>query len=379
MAVSWPEGVRSAGVAAGIKRRSRDVGVIQLPEPSLWAGTFTRNGAAAASVQWCRNRLSDAVRAIVVNSGNANACTGEAGQEAVYETARAAATLLGCEPEEVLVASTGPIGVRLPVDKLVAALPEAFSSASNDTANFAEAILTTDSVTKLAEAQTGNARVVGVAKGAAMLAPNMATMLAFLVTDAIVERDDLQKIVSAAVERSFNRISVDACESTNDSVFLVTTGRIPTTTEELRRAVEDVCRELAQQTVADAEGGSRLVRIQVTGAADEAAAVSLGRAVAASDLWRSAVYGSDPNWGRVVAALGSVDRDLHLDDLVVAIGPETLFDRGSPVGSSEAARKVMEADCFTLSCVVGNGPGAAELLHCDLSPSYVELNAGGGT
>lgn len=380
MAVTWPAGARSAGVAAGIKPDgAADLGVIELAETCAWAGTFTRNAAAAPCVDWCRSRLGRPARAIVVNSGNANACTGPGGTEVVATTTRAAAALLDCSPDEVLVASTGPIGVPLPVDKLVAALPHAFSSTSDESGSFAGAILTTDSTTKIAEAGAGRARVVGVAKGAAMLAPNMATMLAFLVTDALASPEELQSVLISAVGRSFDRISVDACESTNDSVFLVGTGRTRVTNDELEHAVESVCRDLAEQMVRDAEAASRLVRIQVSGAHDEAAAVHLGRAVAASDLWRSAVHGADPNWGRVVAALGSADRGLRIDDLVVAIGPETVFDHGAPAGSPEAARKAMEADSFTVSCIVGTGPGAAEILTCDLSPSYVELNAGGGT
>lgn len=378
--MKWPQGVRSAGVTAGIKGGGTpDVGVIVLSDATSWAGTFTRNAAAAGCVQWCKQHLGKKVRVLVVNSGNANACTGPAGERAVITTAEAAAGMVGCDAAEVLVSSTGPIGVTLPVDKLTASLPGAFASVTEEMDGFAEAILTTDTIIKTAEARAGAARVVGVAKGAAMLAPNMATMLAFLATDAQVEGPVLQSCLSHAVERSFNRISIDACESTNDSVLLFATGSIPVSASDLEAAVEAVCMDLARQMIADAEGGSRVVQIQVTGASDEQVAADLGRAVAASALWRSAVHGADPNWGRIVAALGSADRSLSLSDVSIAIGSETLFDHGVAGGSTEAARKVMETDAFTVSCIVGSGPGSAEVLSCDLSPAYVELNAGGLT
>ena len=381
MSVTWPAGVTSAGVACGIKGAGAlDLGVIVAPRPVAWAGTFTKNAAAAAPVRWCRATLGRPVRAIVVNSGNANACTGPAGDDATAATARAAADAIGCDATEVLVASTGPIGVPLPVAAIVEALPAAAGVLSSDADSFARSILTTDTRVKATVERAGGATIVGVAKGAAMLAPNMATMLAFLVTDAAVDAGSLQGTLDAAVRTSFDRISVDACESTNDSVFLLATGKAGAVDEDaFSVALTSACASLAEQIVRDAEGGSKLVRITVSGAREDEAAATLGRAVAASALWRCAVHGGDPNWGRVLSALGSVDRSLELDLVELSIGAEQVFAAGAPAGSLEAAAKAMAADELEVSCVVGDGPGSAQILSSDLSPEYVTLNAYGTT
>jgi glutamate N-acetyltransferase/amino-acid N-acetyltransferase len=378
---AWPVGVRGAGAACGVKADgSADLGVLVADGPVSWAGTFTKNAAAAAPVRWCRARLGGRVRAIVVNSGNANACTGPAGDDAVTVTVDAAASALGCSPDEVLVASTGPIGVPLPVERIARALPTALADAQPDTASFANAILTTDTRPKITERRAGPARVVGVAKGAAMLAPNMATMLAFVATDAAVDDAFLQSALSHAVGRTFDRISVDACESTNDSVFLVATGRVPGVDDDaFAGAVEAACADLAEQMVRDAEGGSKLVRIRVEGAPSEEAAAALGRAVASSVLWRAALYGGDPNWGRVLAALGAAARSLDPRSVTLSIGDEVVFARGVPAGSLELAAKHMAGDDVWISCVVGRGPGRAQVLTSDLSADYVTLNAFGTT
>ena len=379
MAVKWPQGLTSAGVPCGIKPAgAADLGLIVADRPVAWAGTFTKNAAAAAPVHHCRSLLGTSVRGVVVNSGIANACTGEQGEKAVAATAQAAAVQLGCEPAEVLVASTGPIGVQLPTDLIVDALPHAVGALTADTSSFAGAIMTTDSVPKTAIETVAGITVAGVAKGAAMLAPNMATMLAFLATDAIVEPEALQAALSLAVSRSFDRISVDACESTNDSVFLLSTGTFEVVDQHLfSDAVARVCSSLAEQMVRDAEGGSRLVRIQVSGAADEDRAVALARGVAASALWRSALHGADPNWGRVLSALGAVDRTLDLAQVDLEIGSECVFKQGSPVGSLAAAADQMSGDEVTVHCRMGSADTFVEVLTTDLSPEYVTLNATG--
>ena len=378
MAMRLPNGFSSGGAACGIKADgSPDLGVIVADRPVEWAGTFTRNAAAAASVHWCRHLLGGRVRGVVCNSGNANACTGASGIKAVESVASEVATVLGCSRDEVLVASTGTIGIELPVELITSALPSVIASRGDSIEAFARAIMTTDTKMKLSRIEIDGASVVGVAKGAAMLAPNMATMLAFIVTDAAVE--DLQSILTHSVAMSFDRISVDACESTNDSVFLLAGGTVPVDRQRFAQGVGSICKDLAEQMVRDAEGGSRFVRIQVSGASDDEAAAQLGRAVAASVLWRAAVNGGDPNWGRVLAALGAADRSLDVSSLSVAIGPEVLFDKGEPTGSLDAARKAMQADDITLSCVVGEGGGSAEILSSDLSTEYVALNAEGST
>ena len=377
----WPRGIAGAGGSCGIKGTNLlDLGVIVSDERCAWAGTFTHNAAAAAPVLWCRDRLGHEARAVVVNSGNANACTGPEGDEAVRRTARKAADALGCAPEEILVASTGVIGVPLPVELVEQRLPSLLEETTDDPGSFARSILTTDSVIKTSSAEIDGISVVGVAKGAAMLAPNMATMLAFLTTDADVSSEELQAILGPAVETSFNRISIDACESTNDSVIALATGKGPRPDlSSFGKALEKVCSQLAYQMVADSEGGTRVVRVQIEGAADESHAVALGRAVAASALWRAAVHGADPNWGRVAAALGQEDRELDLDSLRIAIGSETVFDEGRPAGTLEIAKKAMDGPEFSVTCDVGIGAGTAEILTSDLSTRYVTENAWGTT
>lgn len=372
----WPLGVSSAGVASGIKSGGDlDLGLLVANRRADWAGTFTRNAAAAACVYRNRQLLGHPARAVVVNSGNANACTGTAGEAAVEATAAAAARTLGCAPQEVLVASTGLIGVPLDVGRLIDALPAAIESLSGDPEPFATSILTTDTTTKMSRARAGDAEILGVAKGAAMLAPNMATMLAFLATDAAGDPASLQQGLRRAVEVTFNRICVDACESTNDSVICLATGRVPTEGGALADALVAVCASLAEQIARDAEGAARLVRVGIEGAPDQNVAAALGRAVASSALWRAAAHGADPNWGRILAALGSADRSLQPSSVSVAIGPELVFAHGEPVGSRSSARRALEADDVTVTCTVGEGSGRAEILSSDLSPDYVTLNA----
>ena len=376
MAVRWPEGFRSAGIAAGIKGDSAlDLGLMVADRPVEWAGVFTTNAAAAAPVRWCRDRTGPRVKALVVNSGNANACTGEAGERTVEQTVAGAAAVVGCSPDEVLVASTGPIGVPLDPAPIVSALPRAHAALGDDAHEFSRSILTTDARIKTSSTRGGGCSVAAVAKGAAMLAPNMATMLAFLVTDADLGSAHLQSSLQRAVSRTFNRLVVDACESTNDSVFLLATGaRTPDDLEAFDAAVEGACSDLAEQMARDAEGGTKVVRIRVTGAADEAAAERAGRAVASSVLWRAAVHGADPNWGRVLAAIGA-GGNVSPHQVVVSIGDEIVFDRGEPAGSPDLARRWMEKDELTVTCAIGSGPGSATILTTDLSPQYVELNA----
>jgi glutamate N-acetyltransferase/amino-acid N-acetyltransferase len=339
---------------------------------------FTLNAAAAAPVMWCREHLGAPVRAVVVNSGNANACTGPAGPKAVTATAQAAAAAAGCDPHEVLVASTGPIGIELPVGAIETALPTALGATSDEVGAFAEAITTTDTVIKTSSRAAGAATVVGVAKGAAMIAPNMATMLAFLATDAAADTGLLHATLAPAVGRTFNRISIDACESTNDSVFLFATGTAGRAhPDDLAKAVEAVCADLAEQIVRDAEGAGKFVRIRITGAPSEERAAAAGRTVAASALWRAAVGGEDPNWGRVLSALGAADRSLDVARISLSIGGVPLFVDGDPTGALSEAAATMSADEIIVDCSIGSGPGTAEVLSADLTEEYVKLNAEG--
>jgi glutamate N-acetyltransferase/amino-acid N-acetyltransferase len=373
----WVDGFTSAGVAAGIKPSGDlDLGLLVTERPAIWAGTFTRNAAAAACVDWNRAHLGHRTRALVVNSGNANACTGSAGRDTVEATAAVAAEQIECDVDEVLVCSTGPIGVPLDAGLIAGALPAATSSLTTSVEDFSRSILTTDTFPKVSVASSGAASVTGVAKGAAMIAPNMATMLAFLGTNADVSPDALQAAVGWAVERSFNRLCLDGCESTNDSVMVLSTGAGPKLEQdELRAILLEVCSQLALKMARDAEGGTKLVRIRIEGASTEAHAAELGRAVARSDLWRAASHGADPNWGRVLAAMGTVDRQLDVERTSVAIGDEVLFSKGEPTGLLGAAAAAMSGDEFAVSVVLDQGDAAAEILTADLSEEYVTLNA----
>ncbi len=364
-------------MAAGIKPSGDlDLGLLVADHPVTWAGAFTRNAAAAECVNWNRAALGRRMRALVVNSGNANACTGTAGRNTVEATAAAAAKQIGCGVDEVLVCSTGPIGVPLDARLIEKALPAAAGSLDDMVADFSRSILTTDTFPKVSTASHGGASVTGVAKGAAMIAPNMATMLAFIGTDADVPAESLQAAVDWAVDRSFNRLCLDGCESTNDSVLVLATGAGPEPEpEELRAALLDVCSQLALKMARDAEGATKLVRVRVEGASTDDHAAELGRAVARSDLWRTAAHGADPNWGRVLAAMGALDRQLDVDSTSVAIGDAVMFAKGEPTGLLAAAAAAMSGDEFTVSVVLDQGDASAEILTADLSEEYVTLNA----
>lgn len=381
MAVRWPTGFESAGLPCGIKRSGRpDLGLLVADGKVPWAGVFTPNGAAAPCVHHCKSLIGRPMHVMVVNSGNANACTGEAGVRAVEVVAGKVAWELGCLPEEVLVASTGPIGVPLPTESIVDAVPTAIGGLSSEIEPFATSILTTDTGTKMAEADVGGASITGVAKGAGMLAPNMATMLAFVATDARVPVQLLQPVFSDAVSRTFNRVVVDGCESTNDSAFLLSSGRgVRVDPEPFAQGLHHVCADLAQQMAEDGEGATKLFRVHVAGADSEAAAVALGRAVASSALWRAAVNGAQPDWGRIVAALGSVDRSLNLAELTISIGGVRLMANGRPTGLTQEAAEVMRAKDFDVSCELGPGQATASVLSADLSSDYVRINARGPT
>jgi glutamate N-acetyltransferase/amino-acid N-acetyltransferase len=381
VAVTWPPGILSAGVACGIKHGGvPDLGVIVAENEMSWAGTFTKNAAAAAGVVWSQSLLGKEVRALVVNSGNANACTGRRGVAAVEKTVEETARIVGCNSDQVLIASTGPIGIQLPVDLIVEGLPRAVAELSDESGPFARSILTTDTVTKTSSVRVGNASIVGVAKGAAMLAPSMATMLAFVATDAALPAPLLQESLAGAVARSFDCICVDACESTNDSVFLLAGGSAGAIDGDLfSKGLQEVCSDLAEQIVRDAEGGTRFMRVRVSGARDDAAARSLGRAIAASTLWRAAVHGADPNWGRVLAAIGAADRGLDPTTVELRIGREIVYAHGEPSESLEGAARVMAQGDIVLACDIGDGPGRSEVLTTDLSPDYVNLNAHSST
>jgi glutamate N-acetyltransferase/amino-acid N-acetyltransferase len=323
----------------------------------------------------------------VVNSGNANACNGDRGLKATRATAHAAAGLLGAEPGDMLVCSTGPIGVPLPVDRISAALPAAVQALSTDAGVAARAIMTTDTVPKTAGStlDLGTARVTlaGVAKGSGMIEPNMATMLAFLMTDAAVEREALQALLREAVDASFNRITVDGDRSTNDTVILLANGAAGTETlhpehpawPAFRDAVFALTRDLAFKIVADGEGATRVVTVRVTGAATAADAERVARAIANSPLNKTSFAGADPVWGRVMDAVGYAGAEVREDKVSIHYDGVAAALKGMASGVETAALvKVAEQESFTLGVDLGLGEGAAEVLTCDLTEAYVRIN-----
>jgi glutamate N-acetyltransferase/amino-acid N-acetyltransferase len=327
------------------------------------------------------------LRAILVNSGNANACTGHAGRRDTARSAELAAGLVGCRPEQVCVASTGIIGHPLPMDKLEAGIRAAHAAlaAGPQAARTAElAIMTTDTRPKACAVRTTvngvHVHVGGMAKGSGMIAPRMATMLAFVTTDAAVAPDVLHPMVREAADRTFNRISVDGDSSTNDSVIVLAGGRsgakVPPggpAASAFREALQAVMQELAVMIVRDGEGATKLVLVEVTGAADEQDAERVARAVAESQLVKCAVCGGDPNWGRIVCAAGYSGAKVNPDRTSVSIGGVPLFADGKPTGRDASAE--MAAGEVHIRVRLGDGPGCARVWTCDLTEQYVRINA----
>jgi glutamate N-acetyltransferase/amino-acid N-acetyltransferase len=394
-------GYRFAGVHCGIRPDPDrlDLAVIASDRPAAAAGVFTQNRVVAAPVRVCRERLPAAdVRGVVICSGNANACTGEQGMADARRMAELTAAGLGCPPEQVLVASTGVIGRHLPMPALESGIPKAvgeLAAGMNSLGAAASAILTTDTRVKVVTHVIGDFTVTGFAKGAAMIGPNLATMLAFILTDASVRPDDLQGILGRAVEKSFNCISVEGHTSTNDTVLLLANGTGPPLTpfdvkklpdqsfqeiaafDALEMGVTEVCAALARMIAADAEGATKLVTIEVVGLRSDAEARQVAKTIADSALVKTALYGNDPNWGRIVSAAGYSGVSFEERDLTLFLGDLMLYNAGTPTpldpavpaGYLKANREVRVSLNFNL------GGGRCTFYTCDLSTDYVHLNA----
>ena len=391
-AASTVAGVRLATAAAGIRYSGRDdVMLAEMPPGTTVAGVFTRSLCTAAPVDWCKHALaatSGRGRAIIVNSGNANAFTGAVGYGAAQHTAESVARTLGAPAQEVLVASTGVIGEDLPVDRIDGVLPGLVAglSAANPEAweAAAAAIGTTDTFPKGASAPVAGtaAHVAGIAKGSGMIAPDMATMLAFVFTDLAVDSTIAQKCLGASVERSFNRITVDSDTSTSDTVLLAATGTsgqpAAVRMADFQAALDAVMLDLAHQIVRDGEGATKFVAVTVTGAADDAAAGAIARAVADSPLVKTALAASDANWGRIVAAVGKAGQRADRDRLAIWIGDEQCARAGMPRPgySEERATEHLRGDDIELRVDVGVGDGEATVWTCDLTHGYIDINAG---
>ncbi len=374
-----PLGFRAAGITAGLKRSGRpDLALLYAEEPAAWAFTGTTNVVQAPCVT--RNRAvfqaGAPVRAMVVNSGNANCANGEGGARDNDAYARAAAEAFGVAPEDVLTASTGIIGRPMPMEKIVAGLPQVHAALEGSAEAFSRAILTTDLVAKLAEAELpGGARVVGVTKGSGMIHPNMATMLAFVMTDAQVDQATLRELWPRVVTRSFNQLTVDGDTSTNDMALVFSSGRTPCDVAELERALTEVCVELAKKIARDGEGATKLITVRVTGARDGTAARATALTVAGSSLVKAAVHGSDPNWGRILAAAGRAGTDVDPRVVRVAMqGFELYKGQPQPFVEAEVSGALKAADVL-IEVDLGVGDANGEAWGCDLSAEYVRINA----
>jgi glutamate N-acetyltransferase/amino-acid N-acetyltransferase len=383
VSVLAPKGFVAAGVSAGIKPKGiLDVALLAAEHSVPAAAVFTTNMAAAAPVRLSRRNLAAgrSARAVVLNSGCANAATGKRGRAVAELTANRTAELLSCAPEDVLVCSTGTIGTHLAPEAITAGVGDAVASLGSDAGHAnaaARAIMTTDSESKEVKVEASGFTVGGMAKGAGMIRPDMATMLAVLTTDAVATAPALDRALRTAVDHSFHALNVDGCPSTNDTVIVLASGAsgISPETEALAAAMTTAAVDLARHIAADAEGASRVVTIAVTGAADDAAARSIGRRVADSVLVRSSFYGADPNWGRIVGALGEVSEEVDFGDLVIAFAGTTIVRGGVGVHVDEdAISEGMKGD-FGVTICVGSGSGTARVFTTDLTPDYVRFNA----
>jgi glutamate N-acetyltransferase/amino-acid N-acetyltransferase len=366
--------------------------LVELAPGSTIAGVFTRSLTAGAPVLWCRECLAGGtVRAIVANSGNSNTFTGRAGKEVVEATAAAASRLLECDPRQVFISSTGVIGEPPPADKIVGALPQVVPVLSPDGWEVAaRAILTTDTFPKGATATAAidgvEVRLNGFAKGSGMIAPDMATMLAYVFTDAALPHQVLQPLLVAAADRSFNSITVDGDTSTSDTVLLCATGQAPHRAvaspgdrrlRDFRRALDAVMIDLAQQIVRDGEGAQKFVTIEVTGAATFRAARRIGLTIGNSPLVKTALSAGDPNWGRIVMAVGRAGEKADSDRLSIAIGGIPITAGGGPVpGYDETpVAEHMKGREIKIAVDVGVARGKATVWTCDLTHGYIDINA----
>jgi len=384
-----PRGFRAGAARAGVKTGVADrfdVGLIVSDRPCAAAGVFTTNQVIAAPCVLTRKHIeSGTLRAIVANSGIANACTGDQGDRNAVAMAVAAANAVGCSPHEIGVASTGVIGWQLPMDRIVPAIA-AIRPTETGFPDFSRAIMTTDTKPKQIVAahtsrDSGTIRAIGTAKGAGMIHPNMATLLCFVVTDAEVPVAELRQITRRAADRSFNAISVDGDTSTNDTLLVLANGAsgMPATAETVRDAeslITRVCELLAREIVADGEGVTKVFEVRVTGAASDDDARKAARTITTSNLVKTAIHGADPNWGRIIAAAGRSGAKVDDRKASIRIGAVDVFTRGAPaLFNPDALRAAFSEKEIAIELSLGLGDGAATAWGTDLSAEYVRINA----
>jgi glutamate N-acetyltransferase/amino-acid N-acetyltransferase len=408
--VTAPRGYKAAGITAGLKPSGApDLALILSETDAIAAGVFTTSVVRAACVDYCRQRLQQkaSARAILCNAGQANAGTGAQGWQDALDTAQWLADALNIDPNSVLLASTGVIGQRMKMDAFKAGIPQLVAAAAETGGDAAaKAIITTDLVTKSIALETqieGRAvRIGGIAKGSGMIHPNMATMLSFVTCDALVSTALWQEMLSRAADKSFNQITVDGDTSTNDTLIALANGQSRTTAitemgpeaEKLEAMLTEVCQYLAKAIARDGEGATCLIEVQVTGAPSDAEARKVAKTIVGSSLFKSAIFGRDPNWGRIAAAAGRADVPFEQEQLRIQLGDFLLMDNGQPLPfdrpaasrylKETAANSVFEKDGQTLQRLdnpvvvavnLGNGSGCGKAWGCDLSYDYVKINA----
>jgi glutamate N-acetyltransferase/amino-acid N-acetyltransferase len=391
--ITAPRDFLAAGLHCGIKEsRKFDLGLIACPAGAVAAAVFTTNKIVAAPVAISKRHLkSRAIYGIVVNSGNANACTGRKGLADAVKMCQAAASRMQVDPHQILVASTGIIGHVLPIAKITNGIKKAavgLSESASAGLNFAKAIMTTDTKPKQAvkrlEISGKKITIAAAVKGAGMIAPNMATTLCFITTDIAISKTLLQKVLKEAIGNSLNKLTVDGWQSTNDTAIILASGLaknavIAKQDARYRRfaaALADLCDDLARQMAADAEGATRIFKVVVSGAASKAEAQKCARAIADYDLVKCAIHGADPNWGRIICAAGSCGVKLNPRKLTCKIGDTTVFRNGRPVKfNPKAVSKIIAAKEHTITVSLGAGKASDFCYGCDLSRQYVTINA----
>jgi glutamate N-acetyltransferase / amino-acid N-acetyltransferase len=375
-------GIKASGVKAGIKASgNHDIALLVSDEPMNCAGIFTQNHFAAAPVLLSKKHLEKSknkIRALVINSGNANACTGTQGEKDALAMCEQVAQLVKCETHEVLVCSTGVIGVKLPMDNVRNGIQKAYDTLSTDIESgrdFLKAIMTTDAFAKEFGMKSNGATVAGICKGAGMIQPNMATMLAFVATDSKISIDEMKASIKEIADNSFNAVHVDSHTSTNDTFLMLSTGKTKSSTE-WKNNISRVAHRLAWLIARDGEGATKVTTISVAGAANDEAAKSIAAQVASSALVRTALFGNDPNWGRFTSQVGNSPLVKNPFSLVCTLQGLEVFRAGEPVkfDKAEASKRMAQED-VSLKLELSDGPGKAMLMTSDLGYRYVQVNA----
>ncbi|MEO1616176.1 MAG: bifunctional glutamate N-acetyltransferase/amino-acid acetyltransferase ArgJ [Planctomycetota bacterium] len=386
-----PLGFRFSGVACGIKPSGKpDLSLIVCDDPVSAAGVFTQNQIVAAPVLWCRDRTpSSSIRAVVTNSGNANACTGDQGTRDTEAMCDQTATAMGCKADHVLVMSTGIIGHHLPMDRVTSGIENAAGKLGRELQDFhdsADAILTTD-IQRKAVVETRSfadkpVRVAAMAKGAGMIAPNMATMLACVTTDATLSPSECKAMLTRIADRSFNRVSVDGHVSTNDTLLMLASGKSQvefskSEAAEFEQWLTQICLKLAIELVADGEGAKYVMHVKVDGAASDEAAEQIARAIGASPLVKTAMTGSDPNWGRIVSAAGYAGATVVPEQTSLRLAGVEIYRGGVPTDfdAKQVSQAMQESQIIPIELTVGQGSGKSEHWASDLGVDYVRFNS----